>query len=144
MAIPRAIFGGRGDAHTLAVDEALGLLASYSMITLTPDEVSMHRLVQAVILARPGLKDEGSAFGGESPLTTAAGWLDDAIPSDPDTNAAGWPLLRALIPHAESLDKHFATGNRPQDFGPDPERIRGIPDSQGQYDQARHCASPHL
>ena len=32
-------------------DEQLGLLASYSMITLTADTVSMHRLVQAVILA---------------------------------------------------------------------------------------------
>jgi hypothetical protein len=46
--IPRTIIA----AGQLAADEALGLLASYSMITLTADTVSVHRLVQAVILAQ--------------------------------------------------------------------------------------------
>jgi hypothetical protein len=51
-AIPRAMLGG--DAPREDTDEALGLLASYSMITLTIESVSIHRLLQAVILTGPG------------------------------------------------------------------------------------------
>jgi NB-ARC domain len=51
--VPRIILGGKDDTTTLAVDEALSVLASYSMITLTPEVVSMHRLVQAVVLTSP-------------------------------------------------------------------------------------------
>ena len=51
-AIPRAMLGGDAPGRE-DTDEALGLLASYSMITLTTETVSIHRLLQAVILAHP-------------------------------------------------------------------------------------------
>ena len=51
-AIPRAMLGGTAARED--TDEALGLLASYSMITLTTETVSIHRLLQAVILTLPG------------------------------------------------------------------------------------------
>ena len=60
--LPRVVLGGDDDPDRLAVDEALGVLASYSMITLTPDAVSMHRLVQAVILARQPPDDDASGL----------------------------------------------------------------------------------
>src|SRR5262249_53998980 len=50
-AIPRAMLGR--DAPVEDTDEALGLLSSYSMITLTTTTVSIHRLLQAVIHTRP-------------------------------------------------------------------------------------------
>ena len=134
--VPRTVLGGGGDADTLAVDEALGLLASYSMITLTPDAVSVHRLVQAVILAGPGPADEASAFGGQSPLTTALEWLNDAIPADPGANVAGWSLLRALIPHAQNLAAHFPADDKPQALGRIQNELALFHDSQGQHDQA--------
>ena len=113
--IPRVILGGSDDPDRLAVDEALGVLASYSMITLTPETVSLHRLVQAVILARRPSEGEEAAFGDESTLTTALEWLDQALPADPGGNMAGWPLLRALVPHAENLAVLFPSEARPED-----------------------------
>ena len=104
-------------------DEALGLLASYSMITLTTETVSIHRLLQAVILTRP----EGTGDDVPSPRDTALDWLNTAIPDDPDTNMAGWPLLRALVPHAETLGSHFPSDDRPRTLGPGAERDRHVP-----------------
>ena len=125
--LPRVILGGDDDPDRLAVDEALGVLASYSMITLTPDAVSMHRLVQAVILARQPPDDEASAFGGEPPLTTALDWLDQALPADPGSNVAGWPLLRALSPHADNLAALFPADARPETLARVQDRIRLLP-----------------
>jgi hypothetical protein len=47
-AVPRPVAGGHAPGED--TDEALGLLASYSMITLTRETASMHRLLQAVII----------------------------------------------------------------------------------------------
>ena len=77
----------------------------------------MHRLVQAVILARQPPEDDGSAFGGGPPLTTALDWLDMAIPAGPSRNVAGWPLMRALIPHAENIAALFPPSARPATLG---------------------------
>jgi tetratricopeptide (TPR) repeat protein len=134
--IPRAILGGEDDADMLAVDEALGMLASYCMITLTPEAVSLHRLVQAVILARQPPADAGSAFGGQSPLTTATDWLNNAIPAEPDTNVAGWPLLRTLIPHGQNLATHFPAGTQPGTLGRIQNELAIFHSSQGQHGQA--------
>ena len=124
--IPRVILGGSDDPDRLAVDEALGVLASYSMITLTPETVSLHRLVQAVILARQAPENGEAAFGGESPLATALKWLNQAMPADPATNVAGWPLLRALIPHAENVAALFPTDARPETLGTSPQGTRDV------------------
>src|SRR5262249_14713188 len=91
--IPRIILGEGDETEWIAVDEALAVLASYRMVNLTSEAVSMHRLVQAVILAQQPQEDEG-------PLTTALEWLNAALPADPEREVAKWPLLRVLIPHA--------------------------------------------
>ena len=134
--LPRLVLGGRDDPDRLAVDEALGVLASYSMITLTPDAVSMHRLVQAVILARQPPEDPAPAFGGEPPLTTALDWLDRALPDSPGSNVAGWPLLRALIPHAENLAALFPADPLPEMLASVHGELGIFHDSQGQYEKA--------
>ena len=134
--IPRVILGGSDDPDRLAVDEALGVLASYSMITLTPETVSLHRLVQAVILARQPSEGEEATFGDESPLTTALEWLDQALPADPGANMAGWPLLRALVPHAENLAVLFPSEARPERLARVHNELGIFHRSQGQYAQA--------
>jgi tetratricopeptide (TPR) repeat protein len=140
--IPRVILGC-DDTSTLAVDAGLGALASYSMITLTPDTVSMHRLVQAVILTGHPPDDPSSASGG-SPLGMALGWLDRAIPADPEGNVAEWPLLRALVPHAESLAGRFPPGNEPPTLGRVLNDLGLFLRSQGQYGQALRVSESAL
>jgi hypothetical protein len=79
--IPRAIITARPGHEQLAVDEALGLLASWSMITLTSQVVSMHRLVQAVIRATPPGRGKDPGGGDASPAAIAAGWLRTRSPT---------------------------------------------------------------
>jgi len=134
--IPRAIIAPGDPAGQLAADEALGLLASYSMITLTAETVSIHRLVQAVILAQQPPGDHSPAPGSATPLTTAARWLNDAIPAEPGTNVAGWPLLRALIPHADSLAGHFRGDDKPVTLARIQNELAVFQRSQGQYQQS--------
>ena len=134
--LPRVILGGDDDPDRLTVDEALGVLASYSMITLTPDTVSMHRLVQAVILTRQPVGGDASAFGGQPPLTTALDWLGQALPDDPGSNVAGWPLLRALSPHADNLAALFPSDARSETLAGVQADLGIFHDSQGQYEKA--------
>jgi tetratricopeptide (TPR) repeat protein len=126
-AIPRAILGG--DTPREDTDEVLGLLASYSMLTLTAVTVSMHRLLQAVILTRP----DHTGDDGPSLRDTALAWLNATIPDDPDTNIAGWPLLRALVPHAEALASRFPPGEQPETLGWVQNEIALFLNSQGDY-----------
>jgi tetratricopeptide (TPR) repeat protein len=134
--VPRVILGGADDPDRLAVDEALGVLASYSMITLAPETVSMHRLVQAVLLARQPPDDQTSAFGEGPPLDTALAWLDQALSADPDKNLTGWPLLRALLPHAEYLATLYPAHDRPETLARVQNELGLFRYSQGEYEQA--------
>ncbi|WP_345575158.1 tetratricopeptide repeat-containing protein [Nonomuraea rosea] len=94
--------------ESVDVAEAVALLASYSMITLTRPEparpgeapeqplVSMHRLVQAVIRAE--------LDGAQRRLLRerAARLLDAALPADPE-RIASWPRCAQLLPHIRTL-----------------------------------------
>ena len=135
--VPRPMLGGTDGMSKLVVDEALGLLASYSMTALTPETVTMHRLVQAVVLSSmPPPRGKGESFEDEDPLKTALEWLYNVIPADPQNNTAAWPLFRAILPHAESLAARFPLGSQPSSLA----RVQGelglFQTSQGQYEQA--------
>ena len=130
-AIPRAMLGG--DAPREDTDEALGLLASYSMITLTTETVSIHRLFRpSSSPARDDTGDDGAAACGTRPWTG----LTQRSPTLPDTDMAGWPLLRALVPHAEALASHFPPGDQPETLGRVQNQIATFLDSQGDYARA--------
>jgi tetratricopeptide (TPR) repeat protein len=131
-AIPRAMLGG--NAAREDTDEALGLLASYSMITLTAESVSIHRLLQAVILRyRRNLPGDEAT----SPRETALEWLGAAIPpGEPQRDVDAWPLFRALVPHAEALAGHFPAGQQPRTLGFVQNEIALFLLSQGGYAQA--------
>ncbi|MFD0480864.1 tetratricopeptide repeat protein [Nonomuraea thailandensis] len=105
--LPCSILDRLPETHPLQVGEALALLASYSLITLTPspadlqpgepeDLVSVHRLIQAVTLHQLTPDQHNHSRQAAADLVLAA------LPSDPDTIDA-WPAYRALLPHARTV-----------------------------------------
>ncbi|MFI6845664.1 FxSxx-COOH system tetratricopeptide repeat protein [Kitasatospora sp. NPDC050467] len=87
--------------------EALGALSSYSMIALTPETVSIHRLLQTVLRTAPGHPGRAHA---EHALTTAF----DALTEPPDhlPAPAPDPAWDALIPHLIALAAGTPPGHR--------------------------------
>ena len=102
------------------VDEALGRLAAYALITLDRDAVSVHRLVQAAARYTTGLKSNVSvdvktglksdmAADVEASRKVAVSLLRLAAPRPHDP--AGWPLWRRLVPHVDALATHAGPHN---------------------------------
>ncbi|MFF4192831.1 FxSxx-COOH system tetratricopeptide repeat protein [Nonomuraea sp. NPDC001831] len=105
--LPCSVLDGLPTTDPLQVGEALALLESYSLITLTPspvelvpgqpeDLVSVHRLVQAVTLHQlmPDQRDQAR--------NSAAELIQAALPDQP--RAIGtWPAFQALVPHARAV-----------------------------------------
>ncbi|MFC4052484.1 tetratricopeptide repeat protein [Actinomadura syzygii] len=99
--IPRLMLGGGDEETTEAVDEALGVLASHSMIDLTDEAVAMHRLTRAAVLSRSEDTGEEHALGAARDL--ALDWLHSAIPDNAESDVTGWPTWRSLIVHVEAV-----------------------------------------
>ncbi|MEU8094708.1 FxSxx-COOH system tetratricopeptide repeat protein [Micromonospora chalcea] len=102
--IPRRLLGADASAAD-SVDKALGILASYSMITLDQQRIVMHRLVQAVLR-----EQDNGLYGGidhtKTPAATATRILTSAAPDgDPHTNIEIWPAWRELMPHIDALTR---------------------------------------
>ncbi|MGW3345632.1 tetratricopeptide repeat protein [Nonomuraea rubra] len=120
--LPCSVLDGAGGADDVAVGEALALLASYSLVTLTADregraaggepepEVSVHRLVQATTLAQLS-DDERQAVRGK-----AAALIEAALPGD-SRALANRPAFRRLLPHARTVLPFDSPGlGRVRDF----------------------------
>ncbi|MGK5532359.1 tetratricopeptide repeat protein [Streptomyces sp. URMC 129] len=105
--IPRALLAHATDDPD-RIDDALALLADSSMITLAPDTVAVHRLVQTV--ARTPAPDGEDPHRGTDAIHRARGAADQALlqalPEDPQANVRGWPTWRALLPHIDALITH--------------------------------------
>jgi tetratricopeptide (TPR) repeat protein len=129
--LPRAVIGG-GD-HGVGIDARLGLLASYSMITLTPGTVSIHRLLQAVILA----DQEDMAPQSPGPRDIALEWLAAMLSGARSSDPAAWPLLRALVPHAESVARHYTDDSQPEGLYRVLVQTGSFLSYQGDYERAR-------
>jgi tetratricopeptide (TPR) repeat protein len=98
---------GAGTAAVEA-DELLALLASYSLISLTPTTVAVHRLLQATVRDHDRItSDQDDAAGLTGAQETAVAWLSDAVPTDPAVNLAGWGLWRDLLPHLQAMFDHL-------------------------------------
>jgi tetratricopeptide (TPR) repeat protein len=96
--VPRDLITALTDGDQTAADIALGLLASYSMITLDTYTVSIHRLLQTVLRLTPSAASSTTASSER-----AIQLLSDAIPDDPGGDPAGWPRWRDLLPHVTAL-----------------------------------------
>ncbi|MFF1902926.1 tetratricopeptide repeat protein [Kitasatospora sp. NPDC058218] len=75
------------------IAEALGALASYSMITLTPTTVGVHRLVQTVLRTTPDHR-------GRTEAEHAIAHAFDALPEPGTAPSAAWD---SVIPHLTAL-----------------------------------------
>ncbi|MEA5362491.1 AAA family ATPase [Amycolatopsis sp., V23-08] len=102
--IPRDLLAGEVEEPELS--EALGRLAAYSMVTLTGNTVSVHRLVQAVTRTPdptdPHRQPADIAAARDSTATVLAATLSDLVPHTP----ADWPAYRMVLPHARALLEH--------------------------------------
>ncbi|MFD1832464.1 tetratricopeptide repeat protein [Streptomyces desertarenae] len=105
------------DAH--AVDQALGLLAAYSMVTLTRTTVTVHRLVQTVLRTttpppapppRPSwlrrLLRCPRADTAPHPSAAALSLLYLALPPGSPEEVSGWPRWQPLLPHLQAVAAH--------------------------------------
>ncbi|WP_143194038.1 FxSxx-COOH system tetratricopeptide repeat protein [Micromonospora sp. CB01531] len=85
----------RAGGDAVAVDDALAVAASYSLIARSGPEVSVHRLVQTVIRAH---------HTGSGHRAAAVDLLLAALPTgDPESSVKSWPRWGRLVPHIEAL-----------------------------------------
>lgn len=113
QSLPRYVIQGALDDE-IAIDEALKTLSAYSMISLSGEEVSTHRLVQAVVRSRADNFDpsKGRITHLSGTPAKALELLSAALPkaAEPLTYRREW---RKLIPHVEafcSYDPHTSSG----------------------------------
>ncbi|MER5528733.1 tetratricopeptide repeat protein [Streptomyces sp. NPDC002677] len=101
------------------VDKALGVLAAYSMITLTDRTVTVHRLVQAVLRSttptsttatqpRRGwrLLRRPQPASTPHPSESALNLLYAAMPTGSPGEVQTWPAWQELLPHLQTMNTH--------------------------------------
>jgi tetratricopeptide (TPR) repeat protein len=82
----------------LAYNEALGVLGGYSLVTVTPTSLGLHRLVQAVIRARLDQKEVRWA-------RVAIELIDAAFPVK-SWEVAKWAACQRILPHLLAVTEH--------------------------------------
>ncbi|MBC8116289.1 MAG: tetratricopeptide repeat protein [Candidatus Saccharimonas sp.] len=145
--IPRSLFLQGGEhlpanlaavvTDELAFHEVLGTLRSFSLVEVTDESFSLHRLVQAVCRDRleqpsqPSKKRKGSTTlrvrSPQSFAAAAVNLVNAAFPTDLETNIAVWPLLLRLVPHAQAAAEHA------EQFGIEPEATGRLLNQVGLY-----------
>ncbi|MEU7833666.1 FxSxx-COOH system tetratricopeptide repeat protein, partial [Nonomuraea sp. NPDC049129] len=132
------------DADDLDLDDALELLASYSMITRAgTDEqqtVSMHRLFQSVIYNGLDYHHPRTHAARESALTRLA----QALPADAQSDLSGWPLWRDLLPHVDAVALRYQQGTEPEELGEVLNQAAVFSSIQGQHQHAHDLSSRAL
>jgi len=102
--LPRAVLDGLADPVQL--QNAIGRLAAYSLVTLNGDEtLTVHRLVQTVTRTPDPADVHRRPADVQTALHQATNLLRAALPSDvrrPDT----WATWRSVLPHAMALADH--------------------------------------
>jgi tetratricopeptide (TPR) repeat protein len=112
--------------HPLAgrdeVDEALGLLASYSLVVLTPETVSVHRLLQTITAPQRRL---------------AVDLVGEAAPAgNPQTTVGDWARWSELGPHVAALAARTPKGVPDRRLAALLSKAAVFESTQGRYQQA--------
>jgi tetratricopeptide (TPR) repeat protein len=89
---------GHSARDLLAYNKMLGVLGRYSMATVTPTALGLHRLVQAVIRAR--LEDREGRW-----VHIAVELIDAAFPKD-SWELTTWPTCQRLLAHLLAVVDH--------------------------------------
>ncbi|MEK6259044.1 MAG: tetratricopeptide repeat protein, partial [Planctomycetota bacterium] len=149
--IPRSLFlqGGKHlpanlaavVTDELAFNEVLRTLRSFSLVEVTDESFSLHRLVQAVCRDRlerasqPPKQQKNSktpeVSATHASAAAAVKLVDAAYPEDMLTNIAVWPLLQRLLPHAR------AAAEQAEQFGIEPNATGRLLNCVGLYLQIR-------
>ncbi|MFE5036452.1 tetratricopeptide repeat protein, partial [Streptomyces sp. NPDC056683] len=111
---------------TREVDQALGALAAYSMITLTDLTITVHRLVQTVVRStiptpRPipqprrvlRLLRRSRPASEPHPSASALNVLCAAIPPGTPGEVQTWAAWQELLPHVQILNTHYVGADTP-------------------------------
>jgi tetratricopeptide (TPR) repeat protein len=100
-AIPRTLLNGLAEPPRLI--SAIGRLAAYSMLIADPENIAVHRLVQAV--ART--PEPGDEYRDSHAIDTAREQATAQLATIlPDDDPAFWPTWRTLLPHISALASH--------------------------------------
>ncbi|GAA3450536.1 tetratricopeptide repeat protein [Dactylosporangium matsuzakiense] len=92
------------------VDHVLALLASYSVVGLTTQRISIHRLVQ-VFAAEQLRRVDDDPSAEEITRGLALSLLWKAMPHNhPQHSSADWPRWAQLSPHVEAFAARYPTG----------------------------------
>ncbi|MET7337294.1 FxSxx-COOH system tetratricopeptide repeat protein [Nonomuraea sp. NPDC005650] len=112
--VPRVVLE---HAATEEISEELRILTSYSMISRSgeghTETVSIHRLLQAVVLLRFTYDNSCQEEAREAALYG----LIDSVAGNSADDPSGWPLWKKLIPHIDALCSRFESGNEPEGLG---------------------------
>jgi hypothetical protein len=119
----------KADVSDLALDQALAELDRFSLIHLTGETASVHRLIQAV--QQDSLTNEECARW----LEWAVRLFSASVPGSPD-DVRTWSIWLTLRPHAEALIKHTLSDTEPlmrrslaineASFGPDHRNLNNL------------------
>jgi tetratricopeptide (TPR) repeat protein len=122
----------------LACNRMVAVVGRYSLATVTPTAVGLHRLVQAVIQTRLGDKDERRW------TEVAVGLLRESFPNE-SWEMATWPACERLLPHVLAATGHAARlGVAREQAGWLLYRAATYLRERGQYRQARPIAERAL
>jgi tetratricopeptide (TPR) repeat protein len=130
--LPQPLAGTAADV--LAYKRLVGAAARYSLLTVTPNRLGMHRLLQAVVR---------SHIGGEQERTWAQLAVELLVASFPDQprEVASWPACQELLPHALQVAEHAKRLHVNQEAtGRLLDRSAIYLHARGQYQQARPIA----
>ena len=129
--IPKALFS-RGLKYldqptptSSQLEEAIQALVRYSLVTVVPDSIYVHNLMQDVI--RYQLPENDKKRWAEA----AANLVDDAFPKDHLDNPKSWPECALLLPHA------LAAAGHAEELGVAPENTGRLLNDCGLYLQTR-------
>jgi tetratricopeptide (TPR) repeat protein len=118
----------------LVYNRTLAVVGRYSLATVTPTTVSVHRLVQAVIQARLG--ENGERYWAE----VAVGLLRESFPDD-SWEVATWPTCERLLQQVLAAAGHAERlGVAGEQAGWLLDRASTYLRERGQYHQARPIA----
>jgi tetratricopeptide (TPR) repeat protein len=134
--LPEELAAAVGDL--LAYNRLLAVVGRYSLATVTPTTVSVHRLVQVVLQARLG--EEGERRWAE----TAVGLLRASFPNE-SWEVANWPTCERLLPQVLAATGHAERlGVAGEQAGWLLNRASTYLRERGQYRQARPIAERAL
>jgi tetratricopeptide (TPR) repeat protein len=83
----------------LAYNDLIGALGRYSLVTVSEESLSVHRLVQAVVRTRLGQDDERGW------VKVAIALMDESFPLEPK-DVTSWPTFQRLLPHVLAATEH--------------------------------------